>query len=309
MKTIKKNLFHLCTWIILFTSLRLLGQDDIHKYVSLKPDFIEKWSTDSIEVKFNSDKCLVFSAVKSDYNKAQTRVFIEIKNNTGRDLIYKEKKTVDISIRHLAEWQDRLFGDVTNGSRTIDIIITKQVIKGKDTLYVFPKNQTWSFDDKIKLLIPTSRNIDRQNYFAEHTGSSFPFLPHEAKIIDQEKEKKEIYLEKKFKSPEKNNSKDLGTVTLQFDIPLFKKYKLYINDKYIDQFKRGKYYKFDFKKEQKIKIKGLTKKMKETGIDHEFNLKPGYDYFFTLHEYNIKGKMAELFDPHITLVNKNYIPK
>jgi hypothetical protein len=301
----KINFFIYC---YIFISLNLVGQEEIYKYSNLKPDFIQKWSSDSIEVKFKADRCLVFSKVKSDYNKAKSKVYVEITNKTGRDLVYKTKKTVDVSIRHLAEWLDRLFNDATNGSRSIDIVVTKELIKGKDTLHVFPKNQTWVFEDKITLMIPTSRNIDKYNYYPEHTGTSYPLLPKEASIIDGERQKEQVYLEKKFKSAEKNNSKT-GKVMLQFDMPLFKKYYLYINDQSIGLFQRGDYYSFDFKTEQKVRIKLLSKKMKETDVNHEFTLKPGYDHFFTLHTYNFSGKMAELFSPNITIVNSNYIPK
>jgi hypothetical protein len=294
--------------LIITFSISLKAQVDIYEYCDLKPNFIQYWSFDSIDVKFNSDRCLVYSNVKNDCNKAKSKVYIEIKNNTGRDLIYKKHKYVNVSIRHLAEWLDRLFNDGTNGSRDLDIKVTKEIINGKDTLYVFPKNQTWVFEEKITLLIPISRSINRDNYYPEYTGSSYPLLPNEELIIDQEKEKKQIYLEKKFKTPEKNNL-EFGKVMLQFDMPFLKKYNLYINDQLIDLFKRGDYYAFDFKTEQSIKIKVLTKKMNETGIDHEFKLKTGYDHFFTLHTYKFSGKMAELFNPFITIVNPKYIPK
>lgn len=305
-----KNQFKifLITILAQITCLKSVAQDDLYKYSDLKPNFIEKWSFDSIDVKFNADRCFVSSREKSGYSKAKSKVYIEIKNNTGRDLIYKKKKTVDVSIRHLAEWLDRLFNDATDGSRSIDIVVTKEIIKGKDTLYVFPKNQTWVFEDKITLLIPSNRDINRDNYYPEYTGSSYPVLPNEALIIDEEKNKKQIYLEKKFKSAEKNNSK-IGKVMLQFDMPIFKKYNLFINDELIGEFQRGDYYSFEFKKEQDIRIKVLSKKMKETGINHEFKFKPGYDHFFTLHTYKMTGKMAELFNQNITIVNAKYIPK
>jgi hypothetical protein len=157
-------------------------------------------------------------------------------------------------------------------------------------------------------LIPSTRDINRDNYYPEYTGSSYPVLPNEALIIDEEKNKKQVYLEKKFKSAEINNSK-IGKVMLQFDMPIFKKYNLFINDELVGEFQRGDYYYFEFKKEQDIRIKVLSRKMKETGINHEFRFKPGYDHFFTLHTYKMSGKMAEIFNQNITIVNSKYIPK
>lgn len=299
-----------------FTSLAQQGNKvkdytkyDIYQRAELQPDFKQAWSTDSIDVKVNTTKCNTFNTASNGNVKTWSNVSVEIANNTGRDLVYTKQQTVDISIRHLAEWDNKLFNTAVDGNREIDIIITKQVIKGKDTTYVFPKGQTWTFDKRVTLLIPGSRNIGKgSNYYAEYKGCSKPYTPQELAILDFEKEKKEAFLKAKFKSVDKLDQKN-GKVTLQFDIPLLKKYQLYINNELIGEFKRGDYYEFEFASNQKITIKTTTKKASSADINKEIEFKMGYSYFYVIHAHDISGTMKEFFDDYITLINPNFIPK
>ncbi len=209
----------------------------------------------------------------------------------------------------MAEWDDRVFADATNGSRPLSIIITKETIKGKDTLHVFPKGQTWTFEKRVYLLIPPSRKInEKSNYYAEFTSSALPLTPNESKVYDAENEKKEAFLQAKFKSVEKLNQKN-GKVTLQFDIPLLKKYQLYVNNELIGEFKRRDYYEFEFSSNQKISFKTTTKKASNADINKEIEFKTGYAYFYAIHAFEINGDLKAYYDDYMVLINPNYIPK
>jgi len=281
---------------------------DIYQRAELKPNYVLAWSVDSIDVKVNTTKCQTFKTVSNGNVKTWSNISVEIANKTGRDLVYSKQQTIDVAIKHLAEWDNKLFNTAVDGSRYIEIIITKQVISGKDTAYVFPKGQTWTYDKRVTLVIPKYRNIGKSsNYYAEYTGCKKPYTPEELEIFDFENEKKEAFLTAKFKSVEKLDQKN-GKVTIQFDIPFFKKYKLYINDQFIGDFKRGDYYAFEFISNQKIVIKANTKKVSKTSVNKELEFKPGYSYFYVIHAYSLTGKMKELFDDYITLINPDYIP-
>jgi hypothetical protein len=303
----------------LFVSFALLAQQenkvkdysqyDIYQRAELQPDFKQAWSIDSIHVKVNTSKCQTFKIASNGNIRTWSNISVEIANNTGRDLVYTKQQTVDISIRHLAEWDNKLFNTAVDGSREIDIVITKQVIKGNDTTYVFPKGLTWTFDKTVTLLIPEYRKINKaSNYYAEYKGCSKPYTPQELEILDFEKEKKGAFLKAKFKSVDKLDQKN-GRVTLQFDIPLLKKYQLYINNELIGEFKRGDYYEFEFASNQKITIKTTTKKASSADINKEIEFRTGYSYFYVIHAHTLTGSMKELFDDYITLINPNFIPK
>jgi hypothetical protein len=309
LKIISVILFQLITYLNVFPQ-KDYTQYDIYQRAELQPDFVQAWSTDSIDVKVNTTKCHTFSTKSNGNVKTWSTVSVEIANNSGRELVYSKQQTVDIKIRHLAEWDNKLFNTAEDGNREIDIIITKQEIKGNDTSYIFPKGLTWTFEKRVALIIPAYRKIGKgSNYYAEYKGCSKPYTPQELAILDVEKAKKEAFLQAKFKSVNKLEQSN-GKVTIQFDIPLLKKYQLYINDELIGEFKRAYCYEFEFASDQKINIKTTAKKATKYDINKEIEVKTGYSYYYAIHTYDFNTEIwQELFEDYITLINPNFIPK